>query len=52
MIERIEIYKGVVPITFGADALGGAINVITRKADTTTAICRMLLAHSILIRVP
>ena len=32
MIERIEIYKGVVPITFGADALGGAINVITRKS--------------------
>ena len=32
LIERIEIYKGVVPITFGADALGGAINVITRKS--------------------
>ena len=31
LIERIEIYKGVVPITFGADALGGAINVVTRK---------------------
>ena len=31
LIERIEIYKGVVPVTFGADALGGAINVITRK---------------------
>ena len=32
LIERIEIYKGVVPITFGADALGGAINVVTRKS--------------------
>ena len=31
-IERIEIYKGVVPVTFGADALGGAINVVTRKS--------------------
>ncbi len=31
LIERIEIYKGVVPVTFGADALGGAINVVTRK---------------------
>lgn len=27
--ERIEIYRGVVPIRFGADALGGAINVVT-----------------------
>ena len=32
LIERIEIYKGVVPVTFGADALGGAINVVTRKS--------------------
>ena len=31
LIERIEIYKGVVPVTFSADALGGAINVVTRK---------------------
>ena len=31
LIERIEIYKGVVPVTFGADALGGAINVVTGK---------------------
>ncbi|MEM6814254.1 MAG: TonB-dependent receptor [Bacteroidota bacterium] len=27
MIERVEIYKGVVPIEFGADALGGAVNL-------------------------
>ncbi|MEM6815133.1 MAG: carboxypeptidase-like regulatory domain-containing protein, partial [Bacteroidota bacterium] len=27
MIERVEIYKGVVPIQFGADALGGAVNL-------------------------
>lgn len=30
-IDRIEIYKGVIPIDLGADALGGAINIITRK---------------------
>lgn len=30
-IDRIEIYKGVVPTHLGADALGGAINIITRK---------------------
>lgn len=29
LAERIEVYKGVVPIGLGADALGGAINIIT-----------------------
>jgi len=28
-INRIEVYKGVVPIQFGADALGGAINLVS-----------------------
>lgn len=27
--ERLEVYKGVVPIWLGSDALGGAINIIT-----------------------
>lgn len=31
MVERIEIYKGVVPAELGEDALGGAVNVITRR---------------------
>lgn len=30
-VERIEIYKGVVPAYLGADALGGAVNIITKK---------------------
>ncbi len=30
-MKRIEVYKGVVPVYLGADALGGAINVIPRK---------------------
>ncbi len=30
-IERVEIYKGLVPAEFGADALGGAINIVSRK---------------------
>jgi len=30
-IEQVEIYKGVVPAHLGADALGGAINIITKK---------------------
>ncbi len=29
--DRIEIYKGVVPIEFGSDALGGVINIVTSK---------------------
>lgn len=27
--DRIEVYKGVVPIWLGSDALGGAVNIIT-----------------------
>ncbi len=29
--DRIEIYKGVVPVSFGTDAIGGVINVVTNK---------------------
>ena len=29
LAERIDVYKGVVPISLGADALGGAINIIS-----------------------
>ncbi len=31
MIDRIEVYKGVVPVWLGTDALGGAVNIITNK---------------------
>lgn len=31
MAERVEIYKGVVPISLGTDALGGAVNIVTRS---------------------
>lgn len=30
--ERIEVYKGVVPVGFGTDALGGVINIVTNKS--------------------
>lgn len=33
--ERIEVYRGVVPVAFGTDALGGVINVVTRKRPTS-----------------
>lgn len=29
--ERIEVYKGVVPVGFGTDAIGGVINIVTKK---------------------
>ncbi len=30
-IGQVDVYKGVVPIELGSDALGGAINLITKK---------------------
>lgn len=30
--DRIEVYKGVVPIEFGADAMGGVINIVTNQS--------------------
>lgn len=29
--ERIEVYRGVVPVGFGTDAIGGIINIVTPK---------------------
>lgn len=29
--DRIEVYRGVVPVGFGADAIGGVINIVTPK---------------------
>lgn len=34
MLQHIEVYKGVLPVNLGADALGGAINLISRKPST------------------
>ena len=33
LVERVEIYKGVVPVTLGSDALGGAVNIITNQSS-------------------
>ena len=33
--NRIEVYKGVVPVDFGGDALGGAINIVTDHSPHT-----------------
>lgn len=35
LARRIEVYKGVVPIELGGDALGGAINIVTDESRRT-----------------
>jgi len=35
LVDRVEIYKGVVPIRFGADALGGAVNLVSDRRYET-----------------
>ncbi len=32
---RIEVYKGVVPVEFGGDAIGGAINIVTNRTTNS-----------------
>lgn len=32
-LERVEVYKGAVPSELGGDALGGALNFVTRAPD-------------------
>ncbi len=35
LLERVEVYKGVVPVSIGGDALGGAVNLVSsRQAGT------------------
>src|SRR5262249_38716013 len=35
LVERVEVYRGVVPIRFGADALGGAVHVVSDSSYRT-----------------
>jgi outer membrane receptor protein involved in Fe transport len=35
LADRIEIYKGVVPVGFGGDAIGGAVNIVTNQRRRT-----------------
>lgn len=32
LVSRLEVYSGVVPIRFGADALGGAVNLVSEES--------------------
>lgn len=34
LIERIEVYKSIIPARFGCDGLGGAVNIVTREFST------------------
>ncbi|MGC4087944.1 MAG: TonB-dependent receptor [Polyangiaceae bacterium] len=36
LLERVEVYRGVVPIRFGADALGGAVNLVSDERVSGT----------------
>lgn len=47
IIDRIEIYKGVVPASLGTDALGGAINIITKQDKKIIWMSLMASVHSI-----
>lgn len=44
MLERIEIYKGAMPVYLASDALGGGINLITRKPIKNSAVFSYELA--------
>ncbi|MEM6815965.1 MAG: TonB-dependent receptor [Bacteroidota bacterium] len=35
-LERIDVYKGVLPISLGADALGGALNFVSKRNRENT----------------
>ncbi|XXX76171.1 TonB-dependent siderophore myxochelin receptor MxcH [Sorangium sp. So ce134] len=37
LIDRVDVYRGVVPIRLGADALGGAVNLVSDQRYETHA---------------
>ncbi|HVJ91341.1 MAG TPA: TonB-dependent siderophore myxochelin receptor MxcH [Labilithrix sp.] len=37
LVERVDIYRGVVPIRFGSDGLGGAVNLVRDQRYDTHA---------------
>lgn len=47
LAERIEVYKGVVPVEFGGDAIGGAINIVTNRSTNTFWTRHILTVHLI-----
>jgi vitamin B12 transporter len=45
-LDQIEIYRGVVPVRFGADSLGGAFNFVTDRRWTRTVAAGSVQAGS------
>ncbi|WP_230406366.1 TonB-dependent receptor plug domain-containing protein [Flavobacterium fluviale] len=37
MLDRVEIYKGVMPVYLASDALGGGVNLVTRTSNKNFA---------------
>lgn len=37
LVERVEVFRGVVPVRFGADALGGAVNLVSNQGTRNRA---------------
>ena len=46
LLERVEVYRGVVPVRFGADALGGAVNLVSSDGDEPSGASASLQAGS------
>jgi vitamin B12 transporter len=36
LVDRVELFRGVVPVRFGVDALGGAVNLVSDEAVQRT----------------
>ncbi|HEY8946550.1 MAG TPA: TonB-dependent receptor plug domain-containing protein, partial [Polyangiaceae bacterium] len=45
-VERVHVYQGVVPIRLGADALGGAMEIVTDRSVTAARAAASLQAGS------
>jgi vitamin B12 transporter len=46
LLKRVEVYRGVVPVRFGADALGGAVNLVSSDGDEKDGLSLSLQAGS------
>lgn len=42
LVDRVEIYKGVVPPELGMDALGGAVNIVTNSRGESYLDCSLM----------
>lgn len=45
MIERVEIVKGASSVLYGTDAIGGVVNIITKKPNRQRSILDLRIGH-------